>query len=216
MIADDLTGAAGEAQIVERLGRHNLRERQHDTADAEALCTTSLELAGDAALLTVAFALRRSVQAQEIARVAADPHQLSVVSWHTLWQRSLRGGVYARLRRLARRRWETGHYGAKNGGWQVRLGPGEGTLRPLCAAVAQWVGVEYGGLREALRPAEADPHVGDAHEIERRTAALPVALEDSRAKSGLGPATPVAETEREPERQLAGTGEERDPFASIE
>lgn len=224
VIADDLSGAASEAEVVERMRRHNLRERQHDTADAEALCTTSLELAGDAALLTVAYALRRSVQAQEIARVAADPRQLAVVSWHTLWQRSLRGGVYARLRRLARARWESDSYGCKNGGWQVRLGPGEGTLRPLCAAVAQWVGVEYAGLREALRPADADPHVGDAPEIERRTQALMTSLAAARASA---PATaPVSQgSPREapgpspaaPRGEDPGhAGEERDPFASIE
>ena len=156
------------------------------------------------------------MQSQEIARVAADPHQLSVVSWHTLWQRSLRGGVYARLRRLARRRWETGRYGTKNRGWQVRLGPGEGTLRPLFAAVAQWIGVEYAGLREALRPADADPHVGDAPEIERRTAALLVALEDARESAAPAPSRPLAISAPVLELEPPGTGEERDPFASIE
>ena len=170
VIGKDLARRATEAEVVEMLGRCNMRERQYDRADRIRLRSTTRSLCGDAALCSVAYSLRRSVQSLEMQRIVSHLSRLSILSWHSLWQGRLRGTVYARLTELARKRRINGHYANRNAHWQLQLGPGEGTLRPLLAAGWQWLQLEYASLREGLSPVPGDSHESPGHELQRRAA----------------------------------------------
>jgi 2-polyprenyl-6-methoxyphenol hydroxylase-like FAD-dependent oxidoreductase len=172
IISLDLGPAGSEAQVVEQLRLHNLRERQHDDSDEVVLHTTTRALCGDAALFSVAFSFRRSLRSLELARMGRELKYFTSLSWHTLWQRKVRTSVFGRLKKLAADRQAAGHYGQDNTGWQLRLGPGEGTFRPLLAAAAQWIRLEYEGLRVGMSPVPGDRITPDAPEIAKRLALL--------------------------------------------
>ncbi len=173
IIALDLGSGGSEAHVVEHLRLHNLRERQHDDSDEVVLHSTTRALCGDAALFSVAFSFRRSLRSLELARMGRDLKYFTTLSWHTLWQQKLRRSVFGRLKKLAADRQKAGHYGRDNTGWQLRLGPGEGTLRPLVAAALQWLRLEYQGLQVAMSPVPGDTKTPEAPEIARRLALLP-------------------------------------------
>lgn len=173
VVAMDLLGKTGEAEIAEHLRRCNLRETHHDQASSACLTSTTRQLGGDAALCAVAYSLRRSVQSLERARIAGDLQRFSLLSWHMLWQGKLREKLYRRLRTLALGRIKMGSKGLPHAPQQLQLGPGEGTLRPLAAAIVQWAQVEYAGLREALSPVPGDTHEPASVDLARKLASLP-------------------------------------------
>lgn len=173
IISLDLGPRGYEGKVVELLRLYNLREQQHDQSDEALLKSESRALAGDAALFAVAYSLRRGLLSLELARLGRKLDYLSTLSWHSIWQQGLRGVVFKRLRRLARTRLATGHYGEDNHDWQLELGPGEGTLRPFLAAGVRWLGLEAANLRVAMSPVPGDLKVPHAPEIARRIALLP-------------------------------------------
>ncbi|MFT7486128.1 MAG: 2-polyprenyl-6-methoxyphenol hydroxylase-like FAD-dependent oxidoreductase [Candidatus Paceibacteria bacterium] len=190
VVSLDLKGAQAEAELVERIGRYNLREQQYDMADRISLRSGTRALCGDAALCSVAYSLRRSVQSLEMRRIASDLERLSILSWHTLWQGKVRGAAYARLKELSRKRIASGHYGNRNEHWQLYLGPGESTLRPLGAALWQWLQLEYTVLRESMSPVPGDTLESSSSLFRRRMAEFHASTRATSRVPGSHPLPP--------------------------
>ena len=169
-ILGDVSGATPQGHTLTELGAHNQRSRARDTSEANELFAVLGPLHADAATVRIMLAIERFFEGRESSRSTRDPESLWRASRDVAWLSSLRGTWITRLKELAAVRGEAGigcNFNSRPGRTLERA---RSSWAECATAAALWLRLEYGLIREGLRPVPGDDHLPAQAEIVRRAA----------------------------------------------